>query len=58
MWPVVGDHSLIVWSEYPAEVKVSLSNHSKAKTSDECCEYVVIRVQLNENDETVHIFTV
>jgi hypothetical protein len=28
-----------------------------AKTHDECCEYVVIRVQLNE-DETFHILTV
>jgi hypothetical protein len=36
---------------------VSLSNHSKALTNDECCEYVLIRVQLNE-DETFHILTV
>ena len=48
VWPVVIDHSLIVWSVLPAEAKVSLSNHSKAATPNECCEYVVIRVQFNE----------
>jgi hypothetical protein len=52
--PVVRDHSLI--SDEP-EAKVSLSNHSNASTYDECCEYVVIRVQSNE-DETFHILTV
>jgi hypothetical protein len=33
-----------------------LSNHSKSATSNECCEYVVIRVQSNE-DKTFHILT-
>ncbi len=58
VWPDVSDHSLIVWSSQPAEAKVSLSNHSNPYTHDECCEYVVIRVQFNENDETFHILTV
>ncbi len=57
VWPVVGDHSLIARSAYPADANVSLSNHSNATTPDECCEYVVIRVQSNE-DETLHILTV
>ena len=55
--PVVGDHILIPWSIQPAEAKVSLSNHSNVLTSDECCEYVLKRVQSNE-DETFHILTV